>query len=103
MDTRKIRVASRKKKPVVGMEVTLTISMKADHTLGQSADAIVEAFKAATELSALTNAAWVKVHCSGVPAALEHLLASAMEKSQAELDALGAPQLKLVVDNTKPA
>ncbi len=102
MDTRKIRVASRKKKPPVGMEISVTLSMSVDHTVGQSADAIVEAFKSAKELSALTNAAWVKVHCSGVPAALEHLLASALEKSQAELDALGAPQLKLVVDNAKP-
>ena len=103
METRKIRVASRKKKPAVGMEISLTLSMSVDRTIGQSADAIVEAFKSAKELSALTSAAWVKVQCIGVPPALEHLLASALEKSQAELDALGAPPLKLVVDNTKRA
>lgn len=102
METRRMRVASRKKqKPEVGMELTMTISMKQNSTIGESADAILEFFKAATALSEQTQATWVKVRCAGIPEAFEHLMAAAMEQAQAELDAKEAPRLALVVDNTK--
>lgn len=86
-----MKYRSPKAKPVTGMEMTVTLSMPADHDVPQSADALVRFMEGVTQLSADVGSSWIKIHCAGIPEELESRLASAIEPAR--------PRLELVVNN----
>lgn len=86
-----MKYRSPKPKPETGMEMTVTLSMPADHDAQQSADMLVQFMEGVTKLSTDTGAAWIKIRCVGIPEELESRLASAIEPAR--------PKLELVVNN----
>lgn len=81
-------------KPETGMEMTVTLSMAADQSAEQSAEALVKFLGGVNHLVAEVGACWVKINCAGIPVEFE-------ERLEAALASLGPkkPQLQLVVNN----
>lgn len=86
-----MKYRSKQSKPETGMEMTVTLSMPADHDAQQSADMLIRFMEGVTKLSADTGAAWIKIHCAGIPEELEARLATAVAPDR--------PRLELVVNN----
>lgn len=93
-----MKVRSRKPKPPVGMELTVTLSMPAEASLEESRDALLAFFEGVTGLAAGTKAAWLRIHCRGIPEDFEERMQEAVDEANAALDAT-RPRLQLVVDN----
>lgn len=87
-----MKYRSPKPKPETGMEMTATLSMPTDHDAQQSAETLIRFMEGVNKLSTETGAAWIKIHCAGIPEELEARLATAIAPSR--------PRLELVVNNT---
>ncbi len=90
-----MKFRSRKLKPQVGMEMTVTLSMREGQTVGQAARSILAFLKHLNAAARATKAVWIHVRCVGVPAELEEKLASAINVASKK------PALTLVIDNTR--
>jgi hypothetical protein len=91
-----MKYRSNAPKPETGMEMTVTLSMPADQGAEQSGEALIRFMEGVNKLSAETGAAWIKIHCAGIPEELEARLATAISPSR--------PRLELVVNNaSQPA
>lgn len=89
-----MKYKSNKPKPETGMEMTVTLSMPADHDVQQSADALIRFMEGVTKLSGDVGSSWIKIHCAGIPEELEEKLATAIAPAR--------PRLELVVNNSPP-
>lgn len=89
-----MRHRSKTPKPETGMELTVTLSMPADHNAEQSADAIVQFMEGVNRLTAETGAAWINIRCAGIPEEFEERIASALESLEPK-----RPRLELVINN----
>lgn len=91
-----MKLRSKKSKPPVGMEMTVTLSMPAEATLEESRSALLAFFEGVRDLGA--GAAWVRINCRGIPPEFEERMQEALDAANAALEA-SAPKLRLVVNN----
>lgn len=91
-----MKIHSRKKKPEVGMELTVTFSFPVDATPEESAQTLVDFFQYATE--AKLGFCWLKMLCTNIPVELEDRIAAGVDASNAALE-MSKPNLRLVVSN----
>jgi len=93
-----LTLKSRKRKPPTGMELTVTISMPADHTIKQSANALVKFFEAAGDFAEAAGGVWVRINGAGIPSELEEKLAEAFDNCRVSVE---GPSLRIVVNNDR--
>lgn len=91
-----LKIKSRRRRPPSGMELTMTISMPVDHTVEQSADALIKFFEAACAFADTAGGVWVRINGVGIPPELEEKLATAFDSYRVEIE---GPGLCIVVNN----
>lgn len=88
-----MKYRSKHPRPDTGMEMSVTLSMPADQDIQASADALCQFMDGINNLVAATGAAWIKIHCSGIPQELESRLEAALAPKH--------PHLQLVINNAE--
>jgi hypothetical protein len=91
-----VKIGSNKRKPEVGIELTVTFSLTPDLNAEQSGDAIMKFLDGVRGLATDLGVIWLKLQLSGLPEELEPKLLEA----KAAYEAQSSP-IRLVIDNTR--